>query len=332
MPELLTLGEARESLELKSVSGNCSSSAQFLSYLNQATRKLMNRGSFWGTVQRIQVCTYDCKVVWPRFVGTVLALNLSGHHSTVKNNWYRFLPFSNHDISMQGAFPYVNGCFGSPAISDAGMTPVFNQIACGHPVYLRVYPGVREDAGKKITVYGIDSNGLEVRTKVSGIWQEGETITLAIPYTQTTTLFRNVTRISKPVTQGVVRYYQWQPIGDFTYDMVWHDPGETNPVYRASKLPPGRNCCLKSIEALVKLEFIPVVADSDIVQISNLDALALMIQCIRNSNSESQTMTDAKELASVRELNLELRTRFPNESITTNVNYFGRNPMPIQFQ
>lgn len=330
MPELLTLGAAKESRELKSVSGTCSSSAEFLSLLNQATRKLMNRGSFFGTVQRIQVCTYDCKIVWPRFCGTVLAVNLSGGSSTPKNNWYGFLPFSNWDISMGGAFPFINGCFGSPPISDAGLTPVFNQISCGHPVYLRIYPGVREDIGKKITIYGVDGNGLELRTQVNGVWQQGETITLALPYTQTTALFRNVTRISKPVTQGVVRYYQWAPVGDYTYDLVWHDPGETTPMYRVSKLPAGRSCCLKSIEALVKLEFCPVVGDSDIVQISSLDSLADMMQSIREKNGGNIQEAQAFELSAVRELNLILREKFPTEQTVTRVNYFGNSPLPSQ--
>lgn len=319
--ELLTFAEAKASRELAATSGQCGSSDEFRSLLNQATRKLMNRGSFFGTVQRIQVCTYDCKVVWPRFCGNVLALNFSGHPSPVKNNWYEFLPVSQCDLGVMGSFPYVNGNFGPITTSDAGFSPVFNPIKCGHPTYVQIYPGTRADVGKKTTIYGVDHNGLVVRTKVNGVWQEGETVTMALPYTQTATIFREITRISKDVTQGVARYYQFTPIGPYTYDLVWLDPGETNPMYRTSRLPPGRACCLKSIQALVKLEFIPVVADTDLVQIPNLDALALMISALRKSNAGDKEAAHAEEADAVRELNLELKNRYGNDQIVTRINY-----------
>ncbi len=328
--ELLTLAEAKDSIELKSVSGMCSSSRDFLSLLNQAVRKLMNRGSWFGTVQRIRVCSYDCKVVWPRFVGTVLAINLKGTHSTVKNNWYEFLSFSGCDIAINGAFPFINGSFSSPTTSDGGLQSVFNPIACSHPVYVRVYPSVRADVGKRVTIYGVDHNSIPVRTKISSTeWQDGETVPLAIPYVQTTTLFRSVDRISKPVTQGIVRYYQFQPVGEYTYDLVQHDPTETTPVYRSSKIPSGAGCCLKSIDALVKLDFIPVVADSDIVQISNLDAIALMMSAIRNSNAGNKQEALSEEADAVRELNLELRNKFGNSQTVTRVNLNAHMPRAI---
>lgn len=322
--ELLTFAEAKDARELKNVSGVCSSSDEFKSLLNQAVRKLMNRGSWWGCVQKIQICTYGNKVVWPRFVGTVLALNYGGAASPVKNNWYDFLPMSRCDFGPGGIFPFLNGTFGPITTVDAGFSPVFNPINCGIPVYIQVYPGTRADIGKKTTIYGVDSYGQTVRTKdAGGIWVEGETVVIAAPYSQTKTLWREVTRIAKGITQGVARYYQFEPIGPQTYDLVWLEPGEKNPMYRSDRLPPGRTCCLKSIQALVKLEFIPVVADTDIVQISNLDALALMISAIRDSNAGDKDKARAGEVDAVRELNLELRNRTPNDQISTQVQYFG---------
>lgn len=230
---------------------------------------------------------------------------------------------------MGGAFPWVNGTFASQPLVNDGTSPVFNPIACGRPVYIRVYPGVREDIGKTTTIFGVDGNGLKIQTKdVNGVWQDGVTLTIAIPYSQTPITIREVTRITKDVTQGVTRYYQYEPLSQSVYDLVWYDQTETAPMYRTSRIR--FTPCPTSIQALVKLEFIPVVSDSDLVLISNLDSLADMISSIREKNAGHIQEAQALEMSAVRELNLELRNCFPNDQIVTHVEYGSlRQPRQI---
>lgn len=323
---LLTFSEIKNS-DVPDDAGVCGTSSQFKDYVNRAVRMLMNRGSFYGTVQKIQVCTTNtCQIVWPRSVGSVLATNVNGSHSTVKDNWYGFLPLSRGDFGS-GGFGFSNGtCFGNLVTSDQGQSPVFNPVTCGTSVYIRVYTGVRDDVGKTTTIYGVDNNGQTVRTQVNGVWQEGEMVTLALPYVQTTTLFRTVTRISKVVTQGVTRYYQFNPIGNYTYDLAIYDPTETNPSYRTSRIEGVSNgCCSKSIVALVKLEFIPVVNDTDLVMIDNMDALSDMIKSIREKKAGNPEKAFKFETSAVRELNLQLRNKFPNDQIVASVDYGQRS-------
>ena len=327
---LLTFSQLKAS-DVPADAGVCATSPDFLSLTNKAVRMLMNRGSFFGTTQRIQLCTFGGCATWPRYVGTVLATNLNGQHSHPKNNWWEFLDTQRSDFALNGIFPWVNGSFGSAPLVDANTSPVFNPISCGHPVYLRVYPSLKEDVGKVTTFYGVDSNGQVIRTKNSlGVWQEGVTITMALPFSQTPMLIREVTRITKDVTVGVVRYFQYEPIKQSVFDLVSYDPSETTPMYRSSKVGAGRGgCCITSIQALIKMEFIPVLVDSDIVQIGNLDALSDMMKSIREKKAEHIQEAQALEASAVRELNLELRTKFPNDSITTHVNY-GELRMPRQ--
>lgn len=332
MAELVTLAVARSS-RLKEIAQSCPNSDEFKSLVNEATETLMRRGSFWGTVQKIKVCTYNGCITWPRYVGTVLAVSMCGHSIPVWNNWWDFMPMSPNDF-CGGNFSFSNaGCCGNINTINDGVVPVFNQIACGSGVYIRAYPSYQADIGKKVRIYGIDTNGQVVRVKnpLTGIWEEGLEMVLAAPFVQSAITFRTITRISKEVTQGPVRYYQFD--GTNLLDLVLHEPTETNPYYRHSKIEGlrshGNSCVnsscngIRSVEALVKLQFIPVVADTDLVLISNLQALKNMIMSIKQDEAGNTEKAVGLEAKAIHDLNLELRDRFPNSQLPANVECFG---------
>lgn len=337
MPSLLTFGELKAS-DVPDIAGVCATSDQFRQYTNRATRQLMNRGDFWGTVEKMMVCTYNDCIVWPRYVGTPIALNFNGRPTNIWNNWYQFFPLCLTDFGPYGfsscALPGCVGYQRDPAnIQSDGMVPVFNPIPCGKQYYIRVYPSTQQDKGKTVTIFGIDENGLQIRTQVNGVWQEGVTLTLDIPFVSTPFKLREVTRITKQATSGVVRYYQYDADNDTHMDLVWHDPSELTPMYRQTKLPRRRSCdgtcpttpCngLASIQALVKLEFQPVSADSDLVLISNQDALRDMIIGIRESDNGDKERALAYETSAIHELNLESRNKYPSEQTPVVINPFG---------
>ncbi len=330
---LLTYAQAKDST-LADVAGTCSNSDLFRSYLNKSVRMLMNRGNFWGTVQKIRVCVYNNCITWPRYVATPLAVNIANHWTPVYNNWWGFMPLNYRSDFGHGGFGFSNGCCtGNLAVENDGVTPVFNQVKCGQANYIRVYPSVQADIGKTTTIFGVDSNGQTIRTKVnSTTWQDGVTLTLALPFVSTPMQVQEVTRIHKEVTQGVVRYYQYDSNNDVLLDLVSYDPYETDPMYRHSKIANFRSLqscsqrpCngLVQIDALVKLEFVEVKTDSDLVLIENLDALEDAIQGIKK---KQQGDTEGGLLlmnSAVHELNLELRNRFPLDQTPVEVLSFG---------
>lgn len=324
---LLTLGEAKASRRLKSIAGACSSSQQFIGLVNDATRMLMNRGSWWATVQNITACVYNKCIAWPRHVGTVLAVNVCNRAMTLQNNWYQFMPLDGDTVRN-----YVNcGCRGGMAVMNDGTSPVFQQIRCGDEFYIRAYPTRQADVGNYITIYGIDSDGQVVMTThADGTYQEGEELTLAIPYVSTSRTYREVTRVEKDETEGIVRLYQYDATNDVLLDMAYYEPTETSPAYQVSKIV-GMGTCgcstscdgLKRISALVKLQFVPVVNDKDIIQIENIDAVAMMVQALKLSDQYDVKTKQAMEMDAVRELNLELSNRLPINQIPVNVMPFG---------
>lgn len=333
MPEFLTFEQAKAS-DLVDVAGVCADSDQFASLLNKATRMLMTRGDFWGTVAKVTTCIYNSCLVWPREVGTVLAVNVNRRPVSVWNNWYSFTPLTRDDFCM-GGFGFRDGtCFGNTAVENDGTSPVFNPIACGKNMYVRAYPSTQQDIGKTVTIFGVDSNGQEIRTqKADKTWQDGVTITLAIPFVSTPMQLREVSRIIKQETQGPVRYYQYDSDNDVLLDLVSHAPTETTPLYRRSKIHNSRrkcgsDCRLSQIDALAKLEFIPVKYDSDRVLISNLDALKDMILSIKYSEAGDKENSAKYELSSIHEMNLEASNRYPKTQTPVLINPFG-SALPV---
>lgn len=338
---MLTLGEARASRKMAAASGNCTSSDAFRDYVNEGTETLMRRGNFWGTVQLINACIYNECITWPRYVGTVLATNFCGRNVPVFNNWYQFVPIGPEGLSKHG-FGFSKGkCFGNTNVANDGTVPVFNNVPCGKARYIRAYIQYRADIGKKITIFGIDSNGQTIRSRDGSGWKEGITLTLqnptTSPYTSTPFTVREITRVIKEVTQGPVRLFQYDADGDTLHDCATYEPSETLPDYRHSRVQGfsrlccGSNCAggVKSMQGLVKLQFVKAEADTDLVLISNMDALALAIQYARLTDSQDDAGAERKMLRAVHELNLELRDKFPLEQTTISINPFG-TALPVR--
>jgi hypothetical protein len=263
------------------------------------------------------------------------------------NDWYGFVPLLQSDWHNGNGFDFGfslwgGTCRGSLAVSDNGTSPVFNPIACGKAMYIRAYPSTQQDIDpahpKTTTIFGVDANGQTIRTqKQDGTWQDGVTITLALPFVSTPFKIQSITRILKDETQGPVRYYQYDADNNVLLDLVSYDPGEISPMYRCSKIhhPRSHKSCasqacggLKSVEALIKLEYVPVKYDSDRVLISNMDALRDMILSIKYAAAGDKTMSGQFELSAIRELNLEVDTKFPKDQTPVIVNPFG-SALPV---
>lgn len=317
--------------EVPGAIGVCPDSDTFLDYTNKATRMLMTRGNFWGTVERIKFCVYNSCLVYPRFVGTPLAVNVCNRPTEVWNHWYDFMPLSSRDFCV-GGFQWhgVNGvgCTGNMVTINDGTSPVFNPIACGDGMYIRAYPSTQEDIGKTTRIFGTDENGQTIRTQnADGTWSDGVELTLALPYVSTSFKIREVSRIIKDETEGVLRYYQYDADNDVLLDLVFLEPTEISPMFRRERLP--KRCCgtscegVKSVEALVKLQFIPVKYPNDLVLISNQDALSDMIQAVKYSNAGDKEMAKDFEAKAIREMNLELNDKIPQDHIPVDINPFG---------
>jgi hypothetical protein len=335
---LKTLKAARES-SLSSISGACASSDAFLSLLNEAVERLLNRGDWSGTVVPIMTCVLQGCVVWPRYVGSVRRINVCNTPVSTQNVWTQFLQYESPNWQDSGRWWGSNawGAYAGAAIPTAGAgqgafmmdqtrSPVFQDIQ-GDGRLVRAYPQYQADIGKTIRIFGTDNNGQTLRTKqIDGTWRDGWVITLASPYGSTSDYVRKIDRVILDEMQGDVRVYAYNATTTLLEPIANYEPGDVNPAFERYRLDL-RQCgcdCVKSVIALVKLKFIPARYDNDLVLIENLPAVKLMIQSIKASEANNPDLADRFELQAIRELNMDLNNQSPREDIQVSIASFGK--------
>lgn len=311
---MLTVTEAQADGTINRISGVCPGSTDWYDLINKATRQLMRRGNWWGTLKIIRGCIYNNCLTWPRVVGTVLALRDCAGSAPPKNSWYEFDAVLPEHVRCWNRFQTFPGCDNRLALVDTTTSPVFNQIPCLNDRFLQFYITQPTDVGKTITVFGTDGNGVEILTlRSDGTIQPGVVLTFALPFVQTPTLIRNVSRIIKDVTDGPVYGYQFD--GTNRFAMATYAPGETLPDYRTSRITHGCSCCPTQITAFIKLEFIKVTRPNDLILIDNLDALAMGMQAAKLGDAYDSGGSETMMARAVHELNLDLRNKLPIDEI-----------------
>jgi hypothetical protein len=322
---MLTFGDVKSSRVVR-VAGVCPESPDFAQITNDVIRELLDRGNWWNTLKIARGCIYNNCITWNRYVGTVEGFNRCGS-APIKNGWMEFnavLPEHVNHFNRTGSFLCANDL----ALVDQGTSPVFNQIPCNQNRFIQFYITQAADVGKTITLFGVDGNGLDIITQRSdGTIQPGVVLSLALPFVQAPMLFRQITRVIKDVTVGPVYGYQFD--GTNTFPLAVYAPDETNPDYRTQRLTQGgcvaTNCQQfpSKIEAYVKLAFVPVVNDNDLVLIDSLDALALGYQAMKLGDAYDFDGQEKGLRAAVLRLNMQLRNKLPVDATPVRFKPYG---------
>lgn len=318
---MLTFRDCKDSDDLRDISGVCPDSSEFASLINSCVRNLMRRGDFEGTLVPLHVCVRNGCLVFPRYVGHVRKLNLCSRELPVENIWYDFINRKDWNCGL-----WRSHCHGESGLMANGQSPAYSDVY-GDGRLIRAYIQAPEDVGKTIRIFGVDNGNQPLRTHNSnGTWSDGWSITLADPYGTTADYVRRIDRVVKDVTQGQVLLYAYNVAGAVLEDLARYDPGETSPSYVRYKLQTG-HCgsggCLRSVVALVKLQFIPVKFDTDLVLIGNIDALADMMQSAKLKKAGDLEQATKFRVSAVRELNAELEDASPDDQFAAVNNVFG---------
>lgn len=326
---MITYGQFRYGGTASRMSGIDVSSRKFTSYTNAAVEQLLRRGKWWGTFRSMRCCVYDEHVTWPRQVQTILAIRAGREVQRVYNEWFNFLPMEHTGYYYRDY--KLDGMRGAGHTVVEGTSPVFHPIECNQNVFLQFFISDPTDLGKTMTVCGLDENGQWVRTqRKDGTIQDGVCLTLASPMVQTPMPFRKVTRIVRQETNYTVRGFQVGPGG--LLPLCAYEPSETTPEYvrtrvarRHANYQNWYGCCQLEVEALVKIKFVPVKYDDDIMQIDNEAAIVNMIFAQRAKESGDITNARAYEADAFRELNFQMKDYFPDENFVVDFQPFGRD-------
>jgi hypothetical protein len=329
---MLTLAQVKSS-SVANVAGVNVSDPQFVQYVNDAVRQLMELGNnggsrgWWGTVQHMVGTAYDNCIVWPANVVAVLGMEQRGHEIPVRNHWYSFLPLDQHCHRWAQEWPTQHRHHHGMAVFE-GETCLFRPIQAA--TYVTVL-GLGADVGKTITLYGTDYAGNEVfQTRADGSVQRGVVLTLggtvtpqpAIGGATTPMQMFTVTSVAKDATIGAVQLFQWNGTTGIGSLMASYNAGDINPKFLYSRLHRSHvPAC--NVHALVKLGFSAVSQDSDVLPLDCVDAIKSMVQSIRSRESGDEENGDKFERTAIRRLVAQVNNRFPIEQMVVRFNPLG---------
>lgn len=324
--------------------------ARFVALLNKAQLRLANAGRWWGTFQAMRVCITDGCITWPRSVKTIEAMNLCGYGIPVRNQWFEYRENvcaprigCGTNAGSQGGWNGWNGCT-QEQLLDRNTVCQFTNL----PSYcqIRIYPTVTTDAGKTVILQGNDQNGQPIRTIINGSYGYGEQVTLANPFVTSGFSFLPplLTGVQKQVTSGNLLVFAYDPATDTETQIAVWEPSETAPVYRRTRLAylPRRGatsqggCCDRGngceprlvcqgpvADAMVRMEFIPALVDTDWLFISHLEAIEHAMISIKLKNEREYAESEVEYKEAIRLLRQQLDAYDPPERQVVNVEVMG---------
>ncbi len=258
----------------------------------------------------------DPYVTTPREVARIERLAVCRRPIPIQNQFYEFLDFSVGPQHL-GQRCGVNGCPQWLQVYERNDAVTFVELNPVGKTVRAVYTN-SDDIGKRVFLQGIDSNDTKIYSADGLNEVDGIYLVLDTPFVQAPFGITRLTGIQKDITLGPVKFYEVDlSTGDTTLILTM-EPSETVASYRRyffGGLP--RNCCADPnnptthvlVTAIVKLDLIPVVVDTDYLYIQNVPALDEEGKSYRHSgmdNSEAKQLSLAEHTQAIRYLQGQL--------------------------
>jgi|SRR6516165_742360 hypothetical protein len=311
----ITLFDAKNS-RLPSQVGACPTDPRFLDLLNEAQERLLICGKWWGTVQKWRFCATDGCVALPSQFATLEAVAVCGRPIAVRDQFYEFLE-NGFGIRGQTVTTTTQGTTSPCCGGVSGVCGIQEALYRGHyATFADIQPTGKKlqlvcdkltDVGKQALVFGYDDNNNWIRTSQSGVFNDGELITLGqAPGTVSVNNFSVVTDIQPPQNlDGQWWLYEYtvasaaqRLIGQYQYfDLRPQFARYFFPAILPQVGQPPGTCAQVLVEALVKLEFIPAKKDTDYLLIGCLPALKEMMMALQKAEDEPDALRKVQIVA-----------------------------------
>lgn len=329
--------------------GICVVDPQVAAYCNESQQRLLidpmapDEGWFGGwvtmnfTATVVNGYTY---VVTPREIARLIVTAVCQHPMRIRNGFYEYLKFG------QGLFPKTrcNGqCQQEMEAIERDNVVTFSQLLAT-PQIIRVYYTDIKDTGLRVLIQGNDANGLQVLTADPNttLTAPGEYVQLGFPYVDTLNQFTSITGIQKDETYGVIQIFQVDPSTGTEVPLSTMQPEESVASYRrylVHGIKPQSVCCNGSntfqLQAQAKLDFIPVVNETDYLIIPNIPALIEECMSIRYGRMETQNAANQSAIHHAKALQLlngQLDHFHGKVQTAVSVPIFGSNRMRPSFR
>jgi hypothetical protein len=276
----------------------------------------------------------DPYVTTPRGVARIEQLAVCRRPVPIQNQFYEFLDFSIGPQHLGQSCSAGGLCNQWLQVYERNSVSTFVEL---DPVgkTIRVTYTNSNDIGKRVFLQGFDANEDKIYSTDGLNEVDGIYLVIDTPFVQAPFGISRLTGIQKDVTLGPVKFYEVDLTTGDTTLILTMDPSETVADYRRyffGGLP--RNCCADPnnpttnilVTAIVKLEMIPVVVDTDYLYIQNVPALIEEGKSYRHSNldnSEAKQLSLAEHTQAVRFLQGQLVHREGKDRPATLFKPFG---------
>lgn len=268
-------------------------------------------------------------ITLPREMARIIANNWCDRYVPVQNQYFEYLTFGNGRMASNCR----GRCPSSEQTYSRNNVVTFVDMS-STPQFIRIRITEATDATKRVLIQGLDSNNVRIYTQDGVNRADGIFVSLDQPFVTTTIQWNQLTGIQKDPTDGQVQFYQVDPDTGDEVLLLTMEPGETTASYRRyylHGLP--RGCCpapnsdgIAQVTAIVKLDLIPVVYDTDYTLIQSVEALIEECQSVRYSEMDSPTakqMSQERHLQAVRLLNGEIQHWYGAEQPAVQLKPFG---------
>jgi len=287
---------------------------------------------WWGTWAEMvfNVSRTQPFITTPREVARLEYSAICQRPVMIQNQFYEYLQFGNGKVPK---FRWPSSC--KVQGYSRNNVPTFTDLAPA-PQLLHIYTSNSDDVDneKHVLIQGIDSNGQTITSQDDGDLVQGIYLTLDTPFIATPMALNAITGIQKDITVGSIQIFQADPTTGNEVLLLTMEPSEQVASYRRyyfDNLP--ISCCppiiapapvpaTLQVTALAKLEFIPVMVDSDYLLIQSTEAIISECESIRYGSMDvpiAKQMSQAKHTEAIRMLQGQL------------VHYLGKDLPAINF-
>lgn len=257
-----------------------------IEFVNRACETLLYKGKWVGTYGRYVVCAYDGCLTWPREIETIEAAAICSSPVVLRNGWFEFL---------ESGPGIMAGTTRGRALSvDRGDAVAFDEVT-GTGKKIAVYCDATE-SGEILLRYW-NKYGQKVYTGLADNRIEGEIITLPAAgeyaYTSEEVMPGGLYGVIKPVTERVIRLWEYTVATAALKPLAFYEPDETLPCYRRSLFPSlagqtyDPTACVARVTVVGKLRFIPAVDDNSYLPIQHPEAIVKACQSIFKSDANA---------------------------------------------
>lgn len=312
------------------------------SLVNSAQRRLLyakeaSDEGWWGSFAEVQFQATRATpyITMSREIARIEMIDVCNRPVPLRNQFYEYLQYGNGRMPKQN--PWCRWPRFTQGYTRNNAVTFVDPVAAPNPFLIKIFvTNPLDEAGVlRVLLQGQDATRSTIYTQDGPNNTVGQYVPLAFPFAIAPIEMTAITGIQKDVTAGAIQIFQSDPNGVLPdVLLLTMEPGETTANYRryyldhlpcwcCQPVPPQSSPQPVTVNAIVKLDLIPVVVDSDYTLLQCEEAIIAECQAIRMTKMDTTTaISKAAEYhqEAIRLLNGEL------------VHYLGKDTAAVNFR